>query len=320
MRVIVTGGAGFIGSHIVDALLADGHQVAILDDLSSGSRNNLPDNVELFQTDVRNLAEVKAVFEKFRPDAVCHQAAQISVSRSVREPGFDAEVNIIGLIHVCTAAAEVGSRRIVFASSGGVLYGDVTTPAPEEIPAHPVSPYGISKWTGEKYLEFFQRERGLSAVALRYANIYGERQNPHGEAGVVAIFCTRLLQGQAATINGDGKYLRDYVHVSDVVRANILALTSESAGFEAVNVGTGLGTDVNQLAALLRHHCQGLLQQRGVTACPPEFIHGPARAGDLRSNLLNSQKAKQLFNWSPQVPLETGLKQTAEWFAAQLLD
>lgn len=320
MRIIVTGGAGFIGSHLADALLTRGHQVAVLDDLSSGSRSNLSPNVEFFETDVRNSDQVLTVFESFQPDAVSHQAAQMSVSRSVREPGFDAEVNIVGLINVCAAAVRTGGRRVVFASSGGVLYGNVSSPAPEETPANPVSPYGISKWAGEKYLQFFQRDQGLSAIALRYANVYGERQNPHGEAGVVAIFCTRLLNGESATINGDGKYLRDYVHVSDVVQANVLALESQTSGFEAMNVGTGRGTDVNELAAALRHHCQNELRRRGLTEPLPEFLHGPERAGDLRSNLVDSRKAAKLLNWTPQVRLDRGLEQTAAWFAEKLLN
>ncbi len=315
MKVLVTGGAGFIGSHLVDALLLAGHNVAVIDDLSSGDRSNVPVSVQLFEIDIRDAAAVNAAFEEFRPDAVSHQAAQMSVSRSVREPGFDAQVNILGLVNVFSAAAKVGAKRIVFASSGGVLYGETTVPAPEETPANPISPYGISKLAGEFYLQFFQREFGLSAVALRYANVYGERQNPHGEAGVVAIFCTRLLQGGSATINGDGKYVRDYVHVSDVVAANIAALTAEINGFEAVNVGTGIGTDVNELAEQLRIACRDELKRREIAVEVPELQHGPARAGDLRSNLVANQKGRELFNWTPKVEFASGIKKTVAWFA-----
>lgn len=315
MRVLVTGGAGFIGSHLAEALIAGGHEVAVLDDLSSGSLENVPRAARFFQVDVRNAGEVAAVFQEFQPESVSHQAAQMSVSRSVREPAFDASVNILGLIHVCTAAVQQGAKRIVFASSGGVLYGEVTEPAPEETPPNPVSPYGISKWAGEQYLKFFQREHELPVTALRYANVYGERQNPHGEAGVVAIFCTRLLNGQAATINGDGKYIRDYVHVSDVVRANVLALESKLPGFEALNVGTGIGTDVNELGAAARACCQSELQKRKILAEAPTFQHGPARAGDLRSNLVSFQKAQTVLGWSPRMALKDGLAQTAAWFA-----
>ncbi|MFM8708604.1 MAG: NAD-dependent epimerase/dehydratase family protein, partial [Planctomycetia bacterium] len=227
MHVLVTGGAGFIGSHIVDGLLAAGHRVAVLDDLSSGSCDNLPAGVPLHRCDIVDAAAVQRVFAAERPDAVCHQAAQMSVSRSVREPLFDAQVNCIGLINVLEAAAGHGCRRVVFASSGGVLYGDVTVPAPESTPADPVSPYGITKWVGERYLKFFAAEHAMATVALRYSNVYGPRQNPHGEAGVVAIFCRKLLAAEPARINGDGRYVRDYVYGPEVARANVLALTAD---------------------------------------------------------------------------------------------
>jgi UDP-glucose 4-epimerase len=215
MRVMVTGGAGFIGSHVADALLAAGHEVGVIDDLSTGSRDNLPATVPLHVIDIRDRDAVFAAFAAFRPEVVCHQAAQMSVSRSVRDPLFDAEVNAIGLINVLDAAVAQKCGRVVFASSGGVLYGEQTSPAPEETPADPVSPYGITKWVGERYLKFYAAEHGLGAMALRYANVYGPRQNPHGEAGVVAIFLKRYLAGQTATINGDGHYVRDYVYGGD---------------------------------------------------------------------------------------------------------
>ncbi|WP_437205884.1 NAD-dependent epimerase/dehydratase family protein [Planctomicrobium sp. SH664] len=319
MRVLVTGGAGFIGSHIVDAVLAAGHEAAIIDDLSSGTRENVPAGATLHQIDIRDRGGVRKVISEFRPDWISHQAAQMSVSRSVREPDFDAEVNLVGLINVLSAAVEAGTKRVVFASSGGVLYGEMTTPAPEETPANPVSPYGISKWCGERYLQFFANEHGLSSTALRYANVYGERQNPHGEAGVVAIFCTRMLRGEASTINGDGKYVRDYVHVSDVVRANLAALGSPFPGFDAVNVGTGRPTDVNELSDRLRQLCMEELKARGVKRDVPVSGHGPARAGDLRSNLVSYAKAERVWGWTPQVAIEQGLQKTAAWFAQKLL-
>ncbi len=318
MRILVTGGAGFIGSHITDALLAAGHDVAVIDDLCSGSLENVPSKAKFYQVDIRDTQAVQRAFEEFRPDAVSHHAAQMSVSRSVVEPHFDAEVNLLGLINIASAAVAVKSKRIVFASSGGVLYGEVTSPAPEETPANPISPYGISKWGGEQYLKFFSREHGLSSLALRYANVYGERQNPHGEAGVVAIFCTRLLRGESAAINGDGHYVRDYVHVSDVVTANLLALQSEAEGFDALNVGTGVPTDVNQLAEAIRTNCQQELERLGKSTIIPELKHGPARPGDLRSNLVSFQKAKQKLGWSPEIDLATGLKRTVHWFAQKL--
>jgi UDP-glucose 4-epimerase len=320
MNILVTGGAGFIGSHIVDGLLAAGHQVAVIDDLSSGARENLPPGVPLHVVDIVDGAAVRGVFERERPEAVCHQAAQMSVSRSVREPLFDAQVNCIGLINVLDAAVATGCRRFVFASSGGVLYGDVTTPAPETTPANPVSPYGITKWVGERYLAFYAQEHGLAAVALRYSNVYGPRQNPHGEAGVVAIFCKKLLAGQAATINGDGRYVRDYVFGPDVAAANVAALTRDLPGVTAgtltsLNIGTGVGTDVNELEAVVRGEVARVLEARGTSARLPAPVHGPARAGDLRSNLVSAARAADVLGWRPTVAFSDGVARTVAWFA-----
>ena len=319
MKTLVAGGAGFIGSHIVDALQAAGHKVAVLDDLSSGSRANLPADVPLHVVDIRDSAAVAAVFAAERPDAVCHQAAQMSVSRSVHDPRLDAEVNCIGLINVLDAAVATGCRRVVFASSGGVLYGDVTEPAPETTPANPVSPYGITKWVGERYLQFYAREHGLAAVALRYSNVYGPRQNPHGEAGVIAIFCKKLLAGEPARINGDGRYVRDYVYGPDVAAANLTALTGDDemvppGELISLNIGTGIGTDVNQLEDLLRQQLGELLRAAGRPAPLPPPEHGPARAGDLRSNLVDASRAGDVLNWQPTTSLQAGLEATARWF------
>ena len=322
MKVLVTGGAGFIGSHIVDVLLEAGHAVAVIDDLSSGSRDNLPASVPLHVVDIVDGRAVARVFEAERPDAVCHQAAQMSVSRSVREPLFDAQVNCIGLINVLESAAARGCGRVVFASSGGVLYGDVTTPAPESTPANPVSPYGITKWVGERYLKFFAEEHGLAAVALRYSNVYGPRQNPHGEAGVVAIFSKKLLAGEPSRINGDGKYVRDYVYGPDVARANLLALTADVPQVRprtlvSLNIGTGVGTDVNQLESMIRRGMADLLSRSDRGTALPEPVHGPARPGDLRSNLVDASLARQVLGWSPSVSLDEGIARTTGWFAGQ---
>ena len=320
MKIIVTGGAGFIGSHVVDGLRAGGHRVAVIDDLSSGSRENLPPDVPLHVVDIVDTAAVRGVFDRERPEAVCHQAAQMSVSRSVREPLFDARVNCIGLINVLDAAVATGCRRFVFASSGGVLYGDVTTPAPETTPANPVSPYGITKWVGERYLSFYAQEHGLAAVALRYSNVYGPRQNPHGEAGVVAIFCKRLLAGEAATINGDGRYVRDYVFGPDVATANVTALTRDLPGvaphsLTSLNIGTGVGIDVNQLEDVVRAEVQRVLAGRGRAGRLPDPVHGPARPGDLRSNLVSAARAADVLGWRPTAALQAGVARTVEWFA-----
>jgi UDP-glucose 4-epimerase len=316
MRVIVTGGAGFIGSHIVDALLAKGHSPFVLDDLSSGSRQNLPPEVPFFEVDVRHGNAVAAVFDEVRPDWVCHQAAQMSVSRSMREPVFDAEINIMGLLNVFDQAARVGVKRVVFASSGGVLYGEVSTPATEDFPKQPVSPYGISKWVGEQYLEFYGRERGFQGVALRYSNVYGPRQNPHGEAGVVAIFSKAMLAGKVATINGDGIYIRDYVYGTDVANANVVALESNlNSSFVAFNVGTGIGVDVNQISSRILSEAQEYLNRSGSSLRIPECRHGGARPGDLRSNLISPSLAGTVLGWKPSVQLNDGIRQTVGWFA-----
>ena len=318
MKVIVTGGAGFIGSHIVELLLEKGHSPYIVDNLTSGSRRNVPSGVPLFEVDICDGPSVAAVFDKVRPDWVSHQAAQMSVSRSMREPIFDAENNVMGLLNVFDNAARVGVKRIVFASSGGVLYGEVSHPAGEDSPKHPQSAYGISKWAGERYLEFYARERKLQGVALRYSNVYGPRQNPHGEAGVVAIFCKSMLAGNAATINGDGYYIRDYVYSDDVARANVAALEATlMTEFTAINVGTGIGTDVNEVATKLLKYAQDYLERNKSTMRIPECRHGDARAGDLRCNVICSHLAAQLLEWKPTVHLNDGLQKTVEWFARE---
>ncbi|MBI3864420.1 MAG: NAD-dependent epimerase/dehydratase family protein [Planctomycetia bacterium] len=318
MRVLVTGGAGFIGSHVVAALLENGHVVHALDDLSSGRRENLPPGVPLHLADVRDKQRLHEIFDALRPDAVCLQAAQLSVSRSVREPHFDADVNLLGLLAVLENCVRTGTNKVVFASSGGVLYGDVHEPAPETTPSNPISPYGISKWCGEQYLQFFAREHGLRAVALRYSNVYGPRQNPHGEAGVVAIFAERLLAGQQTKINGDGRYVRDFVYAGDVARANLLALEANlPEAFTALNIGTGTPADINELASEMRELCLQMAGRDGSTVEIPAPIHGPPRAGDLRSSLVSNVKAREVLGWAPQVALRDGLRQTVEWFAGQ---
>lgn len=319
MKIIITGGAGFIGSHIVDACLYAGHDIEIIDNLSTGSSKNIPRNTTVHQIDIRDALAVTEIFKTFQPDAVCHQAAQLSVSRSVREPLLDADINCLGLLSVLEAAVAADCKRMVFASSGGVLYGDVTEPALETAPANPLSPYGITKWAGEKYLDFYAREHGLTSVALRYSNVFGPRQNPHGEAGVIAIFCKQFLNGHAAHINGDGKYVRDYVYGTDVAAANLAAVELSEASFAlgkvvSLNIGTGIGTDVNELEQKLRTHI-GLLRKRtGETKLLPGPEYGPERAGDLRSNLLDASLASHVLGWKPTHSLDEGLEATSRWF------
>ncbi len=322
MKIIVTGGAGFIGSHIVDACVKSGHKVEIIDNLSSGSSENVPRDVPLHQVDIRDTLSIAKIFKTFQPDAVCHQAAQLSVSRSVREPLLDADINCLGLLSVLDAAVASSCKRMVFASSGGVLYGDVPTPAPETTPADPISPYGITKWVGEKYLEFYAREHGLSSIALRYSNVFGPRQNPHGEAGVVAIFCNQLLDGHPACINGDGKYIRDYVYGPDVAAANLSALSLDKQAFGkgkmlSLNIGTGVGTDVNTLEKNVRRRVEQLLAHTGKKQSLPDPEYGPERVGDLRSNLLDTSRASDVLAWKATHSFDEGLKATVQWFFDQ---
>lgn len=304
-RVLVTGGAGFIGSHIADAYLAAGDEVWIMDDLSSGRRENVPDAAHLVEMDIRSAEEVRNLFREARFDLVNHHAAQIDVRLSVTDPAKDAAINVHGLLNLTEAAIEVGTRRFVFVSSGGVVYGEPELiPTPESAPKGPLSPYGVTKLTGEHYLNYYRHVRGLDYVALRYANVYGPRQDPHGEAGVVSIFCTRLLDGAVLTVFGDGEQTRDYVFVRDVVAANMLVSDLElpdsgDIDDRAFNVGTGVGTSVIDLAQVLE----------SVAAVQPGRKHEPERAGELRHSTLNTSKLRA-HGWAPAHSLEQGLQET----------
>jgi UDP-glucose 4-epimerase len=301
MRVVVTGGAGFIGSHLVDALVERGDQVLVVDDLSTGRQENVNPEADFRHLDVRAREAADAIRE-WGPEVLCHLAAMASVSRSVREPLLDADVNVVGGLHMLEAARETGAR-FIFASTGGALYGDATVlPTPETEPAWPVSPYGVAKLAFEHYLYCYRAQHGLGYVALRYANVYGPRQDPHGEAGVVAIFCRRLLSGEQPVINGDGLQTRDYVFVGDVVRANLAAIESAECGH--LNIGTGRQCDVNTLLRLVA-------ERVGVEAVE---VHGPPRPGDQRTSALDASRARSLLGWEPLVPLEQGLEETVAWF------
>jgi UDP-glucose 4-epimerase len=304
LKVLVTGGAGFIASHLVDALVDRGDDVLVVDDLSTGDRQNLNPEARFFELDIRDSAAADLIRVE-RPQAISHHAAQMSVSRSVAEPVFDAEVNVMGSLNVALAAIESGSR-VVFSSTGGALYGDAEViPTPETAPAWPVSPYGISKLSFEHYLYGFRRTRGLSYTALRYANVYGPRQNPHGEAGVVAIFCEGLLGKRAFRINGSGTDTRDYVYIDDVVRANLLALESDAC--DHFNVGTGRQADTNTIHRLIAERL----------GKPLTVDHGPDRPGDLRASALDSTKIGRELDWQAEVSLEDGIARTVDWFLAQ---
>ena len=305
MRILITGGAGFIGSHVADAYLAAGHAVGVVDDLSTGRKENLDPRVQFWQVDIRS-PELARILRSFQPDVINHHAAQMSVSTSVRDPRLDADINILGGLHLLEAAVRSGVRRVIFASTGGAIYGDqAVVPTDETVFPRPVSPYGVAKLAVERYLYAFQAMHGLRAVVLRYANVYGARQNPHGEAGVVAIFCQGILEGRELTVTGDGAQTRDYVCVEDVVRANQLA--TEAAFDQEVpilNIGTGTETSVNDLLALLR-------QIAGTSVC---WRHGPPRPGEQRRSALECSLAKRLLKWQATTALRAGLVQTFHWF------
>jgi len=304
VRVLLTGGAGFIGSYVARLLLQRGDEIAVVDDLSTGRRENVPEGAAFFEADIRSGCE--EVFRDFEPEALCHQAAQIDVRRSVREPDFDAEINVLGTVRLLQNCAEHAVKQVVFASTGGAIYGEQQVlPAPENHPLYPASPYGVSKLACERYLHYYQVQFGLPYVALRYANVYGPGQDPHGEAGVVAIFCDNLAQERAPTINGGGEQTRDYIYVEDVARANVLALGNQVPS-GAYNIGTGVETSVNRL--------HELLLEISARDLPPQ--HGPSKPGEQLRSCVDPTLAGRTFDWHPQTDIHAGLEETLGYFAA----
>lgn len=306
MRILVTGGAGFIGSHVVDRYVAEGHQVVIIDDLSTGSTDNLNPKAQFQKLDIRSKAAADFI-QQIHPDIINHHAAQIDLRKSVEQPILDAEINILGLLNIMEAAVRVKSvKQVIFASTGGAIYGDASViPTPEEYPAWPISPYGVAKLTCEHYLHYYQSAHGIPFISLRYGNVYGPRQNPKGEAGVIAIFSGRLLSGRQPTINGDGKQTRDYVFVGDIVEANTIVLKDNHHGL--YNIGTGKETDVNTIFKKLRTLIAPTIQA----------IHGPVKIGEQRRSSLDTSKAKRELGWQAQTSLIQGLQQTANFFKHQ---
>lgn len=302
----MTGGAGFIGSHVADGFIADGHDVAVLDDLSTGFRHNVPAKARFYKGDIRDRDFVRKSFADFRPDVVDHHAAQMDVRRSLDDPLFDAECNVLGSLNVILEAVRCGAERMIYASTGGAVYGEPEfLPVNERHPLRPECAYGISKHTVEHYLFLYRMLEGLDYLVLRYPNVYGPRQNPHGEAGVNAIFIGLMLEEKTPVIFGDGEQLRDYVYISDIVEANRLALT-KGAG-EILNIGSGVGRSVNEIFSTLAE----ILNFNK----PPE--HAPARPGEIKRVYLDAARAGQILGWKPRVAFEDGLRETVKWHMTQ---
>ena len=304
MRIIVTGGAGFIGSWVCEAYISEGHEVLVIDNLSTGSEDNIPPEAEFIECDVRNPEELEKAFHQFRPEIVNHHAAQINVRDSVEDPRFDAEVNIGGSLNVLRLCAEHKTEKFIFSSTGGALYGEPDKlPADESTPALPLSPYGISKLATENYVRYHSKNHGFGHVILRYANVYGERQNPGGEAGVVGIFCENILSGKPCLIFGDGEQTRDYVHVSDVSQVNLLATSLKEEG--TFNIGTSIESSVNHIVRILGE----------VTKTEFKIVHEKERPGEVRRINLDCSLAAEKLGWSAQLSLPEGLFRTWNWFS-----
>lgn len=303
MKILVTGGAGFIGSHVVDTFIANGHEVVIVDDLSTGRRSNLNPAATFYQIDIRS-DELRNVFEKEKPQVVDHHAAQMDVRRSVVDPLFDADVNVLGSIKLIEIARQYEVERFIYISTGGAVYGEPEyLPCDEAHPINPICPYGASKHTVEHYLYMYHELYDLDYVVLRYPNVYGPRQDPHGEAGVVAIFTGLMLKGDQVVINGDGDQERDFVFVGDCARANLLALTTQNSN-TIYNLGEGKPTTVNDVYRELKK----------ITNYPLSAVHGPAKVGETRRIYLEAKKAAQDLDWQPSVGLGEGLTATVEYF------
>ncbi len=304
MKILVTGGAGFIASHIVDKYIELGHKVVVIDNLSSGKQESIHPKAKFYQADIKDTAKIKEIFVLERPEILNHHAAQMSVRLSVDDPIFDAEVNIIGLLNLLEAGRQNGLKKIIFASSGGVVYGEANVlPTAENYePKEPLSPYGVSKFASENYLYFYHKNYHIPYIALRYANVYGPRQNPHGEAGVVAIFSLKLLKGERPVVNGDGLQTRDYVYIADVCQANINALENAKTG--PFNIGTSRETNVNELFEKLAK----------VSHTHLSAIHGPPKKGEQKRSALDISRARKWLSWEPKISLSEGLKLTYESF------
>lgn len=307
MKVLVTGGAGFIGSHVVDALLGAGQTVVVVDDLSSGKQSNVDARARFHLADIRDSDALAEIFDKEQPEAISHQAAKVNVRESMEKPVLYADVNVLGSLNLLEQARRTGVKKFVYASTGGAVYGEPQfLPVTEGHPVNPLDPYGASKHHVEHYLHLYHENFRLQYTILRYPNVYGPRQDPFGEAGVVAIFCRMMLRGEQPTINGTGKQERDFVYVGDIARANLMALEGEHDGI--YNLGSCLGTDINTLF--------GKLSEIALFAAEPKY--GPPKVGEIFKSIIDASKARQDFGWEPTVKLEDGLQKTVEYFRKHL--
>jgi len=305
MRILVTGGAGFIGSHVVDAYLEQGHDVLVVDDLSTGKRENVNPKARLHALDIRD-KKLAEVFATERPDVINHQAAKANLRESMGKPGLYADVNILGSLHLLELSRKHNVKKFIFASTGGAIYGEPEyLPADEMHPVNPLDPYGASKAAFEHYLPVYEANYSIPFTVLRYANVYGPRQDPYGEAGVVAIFAVKMLRGEQAIINGSGEQERDFAYVGDVARANLLALDRGDGGF--YNIGTGAGTSINEIFSRLKSS----------TGYEKQDVHGPAKAGEVFKIYLQADRARRELGWQPTTSLEEGLHRTVEYFRTQ---
>ncbi len=303
MKILVTGGAGFIGSHVADAFIDAGHDVVIVDNLHTGKEANIHPRARFYHADIRDRAALERVFQSEKPDVISHQAALANVRESVERPAEYAEVNLVGSIHLLELARRHGISKFIYASTGGACYGEPTKlPVTEDHPVNPLDPYGASKHAFEHYLFLYRVNFQIRYTVLRYPNVFGPRQDPYGEAGVVAIFAVKFLKGEQPIINGDGLQTRDFVYVADIARANLLAL--DRGDGEIFNLGTGVGTDINTI----------FRQLAAITASQAEPVHGPAKIGEVRFVYLDAARAKKGLGWEPQVSLAEGLKKTVECF------
>ncbi|MDA8402184.1 MAG: NAD-dependent epimerase/dehydratase family protein [Deltaproteobacteria bacterium] len=304
MKILLTGGAGFIGSHVTDELIAKGNDVVIIDNLSTGFEYNINPKAKFVKTDITDFKKIENIFAEESPEIIYHFAAQIDVRKSVSDPLFDAETNIMGTLNLIKLSSDFKIKKFIFSSTGGAIYGDTDVrPTPENHPEWPLSPYGIAKLATDKFLNYYNEIFGLKYVSLRYGNVYGPRQNPHGEAGVVAIFLNKMLKGEQPIINGDGDQTRDYVYVEDVVKANILALENiDKVGI--YNVGTSIEISVNDLFKEINKNFDNKYKE----------VHGPAKLGEQKTSCLNYEKIKKDMNFIPKTDFSEGIKETYKWF------